>query len=206
MRNSRVSLHAHSLFHLSAVKSTHQRNEPLNQPHPTMASLATNLGLRAASSSPTLSTTNYSPAFLAFHFIFAYGILSSRTLKQWYGIDHNASPREDLSKHGDAAVQSGKITQKQLDMLRRNEAVHANAVENYTFFVGAVAFATFAGVDRVCVNRAGLMYTVARVAYGVVYILIGHDVWSQFRGVLWWVGNLSCLYLLRKSWGKLNGA
>lgn len=171
-----------------------------------MTSLANNLGLRAVSSSPTFTTTNYGPAFLAFHFIFAYGVLSSRTLKQWYGIDHNASPREDLAKYGDAAVKSGKITQKQLNMLRRNESAHANAVENYAFFVGAMAFATFAGVDREHVNRAGLTYTIARVAYGFVYILIDHDLWSQIRGVLFWVGNLSCLYLLRKSWGKLNGA
>lgn len=171
-----------------------------------MASLVNNLGLRAASSSSTFTTTNYGPAFLAFHFIFAYGVLSSRTLKQWYGIDHNASPREDLAKYGDAAVKSGKITQKQLNMLRRNESAHANAVENYAFFVGAMAFATFAGVDRGHVNRAGLTYTIARVAYSFVYILIDHDLWSQIRGMLWWVGNLSCLYLLRKSWEKLNGA
>ncbi len=163
-------------------------------------SLANNLGLRAASSSSTFITTHYGPAFLAFHFIFAYGVLSSRTLKQWYGIDHNASPREDLAKYGDAAVRSGKITQNQLNMLRRCESAHANAVENYTFFVGAMAFATLAGVDREHVNCAGLTYTIARVAYGFVYILIDHDLWSQIRGVLWWLGNLSCLYLLRKSW------
>ncbi|KAF2845608.1 hypothetical protein T440DRAFT_261104 [Plenodomus tracheiphilus IPT5] len=167
-----------------------------------MTPLSIALGLRAAS--PTTFIPNYAPAFLSFHFIFAYGILSSRTLKQWYGIDHNESPRYDLDKYGNAAVESGQITQKQLDMLRRNESAHANAVENYTFFVGAIGFATFAGVDSGVVNRAGLVYTVARVAYGFVYILVENRVWSQLRGITWWVGNSSCLYLLWKAGSKLN--
>jgi len=168
-----------------------------------MTSLATTLGLRAASL-PTLTTPNHAPAFLCFHFLFAYGVLSSRTLKQIYGIDHNESPREDLAKYGDAAVKSGKITQKQLAMLRRNESAHANAVENYALLVGAMSFASLAGVEREYVNRAGLVYTVARVAYGFVYILVEHRTWSQIRGVTWWTGNLSCLWLLWKAWGKLN--
>lgn len=168
-----------------------------------MASLGTALGLRAASAASN-NIPNHAPAFLCFHFIFAYGVLSSRTLKQWYGIDHNASPRYDLAKYGDEAVRSGKITQKQLDMLQRNESAHANAVENYAFFLGAISFATFAGVDRKYVNRAGLAYTVARVAYGFVYVLIDHPLWSQIRGITWWIGNCSCLYLLWKASGKLN--
>ncbi|GAB1313200.1 Membrane-associated proteins in eicosanoid and glutathione metabolism [Madurella fahalii] len=167
-----------------------------------MSSLGVALGLRAAPFAANVP--NYAPAFLGFHFIFAYGVLSSRTLKQWYGIDHNESPRYDLAKYGDAAVASGKITQKQLDMLKRNESAHANAVENYTFFVGALGFATLAGVDRTLINRAGLTYTIARVAYGAVYILIDDPLWSQIRGITWWIGNCSCLYLLYKAAGKLN--
>ncbi|KAK4200406.1 hypothetical protein QBC40DRAFT_280176 [Triangularia verruculosa] len=167
-----------------------------------MVSLAVALGLRAAPLATTIP--NYSPFFLGFHFFFAYGILSSRTLKQWYGIDHNESPRYDLAKYGDAAVASGKITKKQLDMLKRNESAHANAVENYAFFVGAVSLATIAGVDRTLINRAGLTYTIARVAYGAVYILIDHPQWSQLRGITWWIGNLSCFYLLYKAGGRLN--
>ncbi|KAI1399271.1 hypothetical protein F4819DRAFT_465745 [Hypoxylon fuscum] len=169
-----------------------------------MASLATTLGLRAASSIST--PHNHAPAFLGFHFLFAYNILSSRALKQYYGIDHNASPREDLAKHGDAAVRSGKITQKQLDMLRRNEAAHANAVENYALFGAAMSFATLARVEPQYVNRAGLVYTAARVAYGLAYILIDHPLWSRIRGVMWWTGNVSCLWLLWRAWGKLSEA
>jgi uncharacterized MAPEG superfamily protein len=169
-----------------------------------MSSLGVALGLQSATHN-NVSIPNYAPALLGFHFIFAYGLLSSRTLKQWYGLDHNESPRYDLAKYGDAAVAAGRITQRQLDMLRRNEAAHANAVENYALLVGAVGMATFAGVDRTLINRAGLTYTVARVAYGVVYILIDHPRWSQVRGVTWWIGNASCLYLLYKAAGKLNG-
>ncbi|KAI0867114.1 hypothetical protein F4860DRAFT_456447 [Xylaria cubensis] len=169
-----------------------------------MASLATALGLRTAGTG--LSVANWAPGLLSWQFFFAYGLLSSRTLKQWYGIDHNASPREDLAKYGDAAVRSGKITQKQLNMLKRNESAHANSVENYTLFVAAMGFATFAGVEPHLINRAGLLYTVARFVYGAVYIFIDHDVWSQIRGITWWTGNLSCLWLLYRAGVKLNSA
>ncbi|KAI1742403.1 hypothetical protein F4680DRAFT_412121 [Xylaria scruposa] len=169
-----------------------------------MASLAAALGLRTAGAG--LSAANWAPGLLSWQFFFAYGLLSSRTLKQWYGIDHNSSPREDLAKYGDAAVRSGKITQKQLAMLKRNESAHANSVENYTLFVAAMGFATFAGVEPHLVNRAGLLYVVARFAYGAVYIFIDHDVWSQIRGITWWTGNISCLWLLYRAGAKLNSA
>ncbi|KAI1778828.1 hypothetical protein F4818DRAFT_455111 [Hypoxylon cercidicola] len=168
-----------------------------------MASLASALGLRATSSS-TLFVPNNAPVFLGFHFLFAYGILSSRTLKQYYGIDHNVSPREDLAKYGEAAVRSGKITARQLGMLRRNESAHANAVENYALLVAAMCCATFARVDPRYVNRAGFVYTAARMTYALAYILIDHPKLSQIRGITWWTGNLSCLWLFWKAWAKLN--
>jgi uncharacterized MAPEG superfamily protein len=76
-------------------------------------------------------------AFLGFNWFYAYGLLSSRTLKQIYGIDHNASPRQDLNKYADAYVRDGKITRQQVEMIQRCEAASANSVEGYTFFVGA---------------------------------------------------------------------
>lgn len=160
-----------------------------------MASILTAVGLRAADTLNT-SIPNYGPAFVGFHFIYAYGILSSRTLKQWYGVDHQASPREDLAKYGEAAVRDGKLTRKQLGMLKRNEAAHANSVENFTLFVASILFASHAGVPAQTINAAGLSYTLARLCYGAVYILIDHPTWSQLRGLVWWWGNLSCLYLL----------
>ena len=101
-----------------------------------MSSIATFLGLRGPS--PGIPPPSHSAAFLIWQYLFAYGVLSSRTLKQIYGIDNNVSPREDLGKYGAAAVQSGKITQKQLDMLKRNESAHANTVEHYTLFATSI--------------------------------------------------------------------
>lgn len=157
-----------------------------------MASIVTALGL----SGTPATVPNYSPLFLGWQFIYAYGLLSSRTLKQWYGLDHQVSPREDLAKYGDAAVRDGKITRRQLDMLKRNEAAHANSVENFPFIAASLAFASFAGVPARVINAAGLSYTLARLVYGAVYILVDHPTWSQVRGVVWWWGNVSCFTLL----------
>ncbi|MCJ1289984.1 hypothetical protein MMC34_001519 [Xylographa carneopallida] len=168
-----------------------------------MASLLTSLGLRAPSL-PNLITPNHAPAYLSLHFVLAYCVLAPRHLKQIHGIDHNVSPREDLTKYGDAAVRAGTITPKQLAMMKRNESAHANAIENYTFFVAAMGFATFAGVERELVNRAGLLYTVARVAYGFFYIFVDRLAWSLVRTVAWWVGNGSCFWLLYRAGKKLN--
>ncbi|KAL4928179.1 MAPEG family protein [Aspergillus undulatus] len=169
-------------------------------------SLLTSLGLSPTPLGTSASIPNYGPAALIMNFIFAYGLLSSRTLKQYHGIDHNVSPREDLSKYGPAAVQSGKITQSTLDMLKRNESAHANAVENYTLLVAAVTMASHAGVENVSVNRAVLGYTLARVGYAVVYLFVGADrpKLSQLRGMFWWTGNLCCLGLLYRAGGLLS--
>ncbi|CAI7621809.1 unnamed protein product [Penicillium glandicola] len=117
-----------------------------------MTSLLTALGLRAS----LPKTPNYGPGFITFNFILAYGLLSSRTLKQWYGLDHQVSPREDLAKYGEAAVREGKITRRQLDMLKRNESAHANAVENFPLLVAGVLFASLAGVPAQKINAAAL--------------------------------------------------
>ncbi|MCJ1416030.1 hypothetical protein MMC32_002365 [Xylographa parallela] len=168
-----------------------------------MASLATLLGLHTPSL-PNLTTPNYAPAYIGLHFVLAYLVLAPRHLKQIYGIDHNVSPREDLAKYGDAAVEAGKITATQLAMMRRNESAQANAIENYTLFVAAMAFATVAGVEGELVNRAGLLYTLARVGYGVAYVFADQLEWSVLRSGAWWVGNGSCLWMLYRAAGRLN--
>lgn len=48
------------------------------------------------------------------NFLLSYVLLSTRGLKNYYKIDHNVSPRQDLTKYGQAAVSKGKMTQKQL--------------------------------------------------------------------------------------------
>ncbi|GLI82013.1 hypothetical protein PoHVEF18_010413 [Penicillium ochrochloron] len=168
-----------------------------------MTSLLTAIGLRAADPLNS-SIPNFGPAFLGFHFLWAYGVLSSRTLKQWHGIDHQVSPREDLNKYGEAAVREGKITRKQLDMLKRNESAHANSVENYSLLVGSLLFASYAGVPAQIINAAGLSYTVARLVYGGVYIFVGTPKWAWVRAWVWWWGNLSCLALLYQAGKRLS--
>ncbi|KAJ5697330.1 hypothetical protein N7488_011014 [Penicillium malachiteum] len=156
-------------------------------------SFLTRLGLTESSDSPV---TNYTPLFLGVQYFYAYGLLSSRPLKQWYGIDHNVSPREDLAKFGEAAIREGKITRRQLEMLKRNESAHANSVEGFSLFVAGLGTASIAGVSPRIINAAGLSYTFARLAYGAIYILVDNPKWSQLRGLTWWWGNFSCFYLL----------
>ncbi len=101
-----------------------------------------------------------------------------------------------MARYGEAAVKSNKITRRQLDMLKRNEAAHANSIENYTLLVGAMGLATTAGVNPQIVNRAGLIYTLARIGYGIIYLLVEDDTVALGRTVFWWAGNGSCLWLL----------
>ncbi|KAL2419312.1 hypothetical protein ABEF95_010147 [Exophiala dermatitidis] len=148
---------------------------------------------------PSTSSPFAAPAaFLAWNWIYAYCVLSSRTLKQIRGIDHNGNPRQDLNKYADAAVREGKLTRAQLEQIQRLEAASANSIEGYTFFVASVLFALIAGVPRSTLNAACTTYTIARLVYGAVYVFIPDDLYSQLRGLAWWTGNVSCFYLLWK--------
>ncbi|RFU27755.1 hypothetical protein B7463_g8576, partial [Scytalidium lignicola] len=122
--------------------------------------------------------------------------MSSRTPKQYFKIDHNASPREDLAKYGEKMIADGKISRWTLNMLKRWESAHANAVENYTLFVAAVLLANHAGVPAGVINGLMASYTLARTLYAVAYICIDRDEFSQVRGLCWWWGNTSCMSLL----------
>jgi uncharacterized MAPEG superfamily protein len=166
-----------------------------------MSSLSTSIGLRAING---IQPPSYAGGYLIFHFIWAYGITSTRTLKQILGIDHNVSPREDLSKFGPEAVRSGKITQKQLDMLKRNEGAHANSYEHYPVFASAMIWAHVAGLDTVDINASALIYTVARLCYVAIYVLVDKPLLSQLRGLCWWTGNVVCIRLFWKGMQAVN--
>ena len=97
-----------------------------------MASTTSQLGL-----SPSASFTAPAAAFLAWNWLYAYCVLSSRTVKQWHGIDHNGNPRQDLAKYGEVAVREGKMTQAQIERIQRLEAAGANAVDGYTLFAAS---------------------------------------------------------------------
>jgi uncharacterized MAPEG superfamily protein len=57
--------------------------------------------------------------------------------------------------------------------------------------------ANVAGVETRVMNTACLVYSLARVGYGVVYVVIEKLEWSFVRTALWWVGSGVCLDLLR---------
>lgn len=98
----------------------------------TVSNVLNNIGIRQGNDSPC-----YAGGFLLWGFVFAYAVSASRPMKIALKLDHNVSPREDVSKYGEQAVKDGKISQKQLKMLKRNEAAHANNVENYPLFAAS---------------------------------------------------------------------
>lgn len=159
-----------------------------------MSAILSALGLHA--SSPLDVPPSYGAYYLIFHFLWAYAGLSSRPWKRRYGIDHQVSPREDLTKYGTKAVESGKITQAQLNQMKRVEAASANSVEHYTLFVGSMLWAHMAGLPTTTINRSALAYTVARVAYAGLYIFADRYSVARWRGLVWWVSNVVCLRLL----------
>jgi len=158
--------------------------------------MATALGLHAGEG---ITTANYAPYYAMFHFIWAHILTSSRALKQRYGLDHNVNPREDLARFGEKAVQDGKITREQLNRLKRNEAAHANSMENYPVFLGCILFATVSKVPSQTINRVCAIYSIARIVYVVAYLFVGRWKHSWIRSLSWWIGNFSCIYLFWKS-------
>ena len=144
-------------------------------------------------------TPNRVPYYVFANFIFAYAVLSTRGAKLRAGIDHNVSPRGDLQKYGERAVQEGKLTRKKLESLKRQESAHANAVENFPLLAAALLSAQAAGVPTEVINRAAFTYTLARTAYAISYIVVETRAYSWTRSVAWWVGNISCLRLLWKA-------
>lgn len=166
-----------------------------------MSAIANSLGLRANGLAPVPCQAPYHAIF---NFLFAYVFLSSRMLKSSYGIDHNVNPREDLARFGEKAVQEGKITRKQLNLLKRNEAAHANAMEHFPVFVGSVLFAVVSKLNNETINRTCTVYSLARIVYAVAYLAVDKVQYSYIRSLAWWTSNFSCIYLLWQSGKALN--
>ncbi|EXJ81975.1 hypothetical protein A1O1_08042 [Capronia coronata CBS 617.96] len=166
-----------------------------------MSTIATLLGLRSSTMTPVPCLAPYHAIF---NFMFAYVFLSSRMLKSSYGIDHNVNPREDVARFGERAVQEGKITRKQLNLLKRNEAAHANAMEHFPVFIGSILFAVVAKVPNDTINRACMIYSVARLVYAIAYLAVDKVQLSYIRSLAWWASNLSCVYLFWQSGRALN--
>ncbi|KAL1303827.1 hypothetical protein AAFC00_000286 [Neodothiora populina] len=161
-----------------------------------MPDFLTNLGLRTASAFQHAQIPNYAGHFLIANFLFAHIFSSSRMQRKLLGIDNNITPRRDLGERAERAVRDGKITQVQLDRLRRIEAAHQNNIENYPNIVAALCLAVAAGLDNQTVNKYGLIYTLGRIAYTFVYATNTTAGASAVRSVLFWVGNVTCIRLL----------
>ncbi|RDW91589.1 hypothetical protein BP5796_02754 [Coleophoma crateriformis] len=146
---------------------------------------------------------NYAAGFITGNFFLAYAVLSTRFIKTHLKLDHNVCPREDLNKYGEKMVTEGKMTAATLRMIKRWEAAHANAVENFPLFFGSVLLALHAGVPVGKINGLAALYTLARCAYALAYINIETHAASYGRSVLWWVGNVSCLTLIKMAGSRL---
>ncbi|KAJ5162530.1 hypothetical protein N7492_007922 [Penicillium capsulatum] len=154
------------------------------------SSILTTLGLRAA---PGESVPNHGTTLLIANYVLAHALMSTRVTKFQYGLDHNVSPREDLQKYGDAAVQAGKLDRAALNRLKRREAAHANAIEGYPFIVATILAQMIAGVPNETINTIGVWYTLSRIAFGLCYAYIESPSLSYLRSVVWWSGNISCI-------------
>ena len=168
------------------------------------------LGLQAPTDQ---QPANYAPTFTLANWLYAYCTLSPRFAKMAVGLDHNLSPREDLSKYGDAAVQAGKLSRRRLEQIRRMQSAHENSVEGFTLFVAcgtsmwkllvrklsctltesSVLFATYSGVPNPTINAICVWYTLSRLFYGAAYILIESERLSLIRTLFWWSCNASCI-------------
>jgi hypothetical protein len=81
------------------------------------------------------SPQSLAASFLITNFLLAYVLLSTRGIKRYYHFEHNCSPGVDISKDGEAMVREGKLERKVLELVKRWEAAHANAVEGYAYFL-----------------------------------------------------------------------
>ncbi|KAF3387460.1 hypothetical protein F1880_001454 [Penicillium rolfsii] len=154
-----------------------------------MSSLLTALGLRAA---PGGQVPNHAASLLLANWVIAYLWTSNRLHRISLGIDNNVAPREDLATQGQAAVKAGKLSQRTLNRLKREEAAHANSMENFSVFAAATLIAVYAGVPNETVNRFGICYTLSRIAFSICYSYIETQRMSFLRSAAWWAGNISC--------------
>lgn len=161
------------------------------------SSILHTLGLRP--SALGIEPAAHPAAIIITNFVFAYAISSTRGVKNRLRFDNNVAPREDVAKYGADLVKSGKITQKKLDQIKRQEAAHANSVEHFPFLMGSVLFMMMAKLPASTINSIGLVYTLARIAYVYSYVVIETKGWSFVRTLLWWTSNICCITAVVKS-------
>lgn len=158
-----------------------------------MSSLLSFLGINAAAGA---ATPDHTAAYLIANILWSHTLSSSRAMKWLLRIDNHVSPREDSSKFGPRAVADGKITQRQLDMLKRNEAAHANSMEHYAVFATAMILAKIAGLPASQINYTGFLYTALRLLFFANYVFSSTLTGAALRPLFWWGSNIVCLRLI----------
>ncbi|PVH68752.1 hypothetical protein DL98DRAFT_440494, partial [Cadophora sp. DSE1049] len=166
--------------------------------------LLTNLGLLSLPLSHTSPIPSFASRFLIFNFIYAYGLLSTRFVKRYYGFDHNACPRQDVERYGEKMVRDGKMSRSALERIRRMENAHANSVEGYTFLVAGVLLALHAGVPTEKLNGLMAVYSLSRIGFGLAYILIENEHLALIRTVFWYAAQISCITMMAMAGNRMR--
>lgn len=142
------------------------------------------------------AASDHTAAYLIINILWSHTLSSARGLKFLYRLDNHVSPREDTAKFGPRAVADGKITQAQLDRLKRNEAAHANSMEHYAVFATAMILAKIAGLPASQINFTGFAYTTLRLLFFTNYVLSSTVAGASLRPLFWWGSNIVCLRLI----------
>ncbi|KAB8291618.1 hypothetical protein EYC80_006418 [Monilinia laxa] len=154
--------------------------------------------------SPLSATINHAVPYILTNWTLSYLVLAPRHWKQYYGFDHNESPRYDIEEYGERMVQEGKLTRRQLDRVKRVQSAQSNSIEHFGFFVGCILLAQQAGLPVETINKFGLFYNLARFGYGFAYTFMETKNTSVLRSIFWWWGNVCCIGILLKVGKALN--
>ncbi|TGO08653.1 hypothetical protein BTUL_0198g00150 [Botrytis tulipae] len=155
-------------------------------------------------SSPLSPTINHTVPYILTNWTLSYLVLASRHWKQYYGFDHNESPRYDIQEYGERMMREGKLTKRQLDRIKRVQSASSNSIEHFAFFLGCIILAQQAGLPVQTINKFGLSYNLARIGYGFAYTFMETRNTSVLRTAFWWWGNVSCIGILLKAGRALN--
>ncbi|APA15262.1 hypothetical protein SS1G_08893 [Sclerotinia sclerotiorum 1980 UF-70] len=155
-------------------------------------------------SSPLSPTINHSVPYILTNWTLSYLILAPRHWKQYYGFDHNESPRYDIEQYGERMVLEGKLTRRQLDRVKRVQSAQSNSIEHFGVFVGCILLAQQAGLPVQIINKFGFYYNLARIGYGFAYTFLETRNLSVLRSAFWWWGNVSCIGILLEAGWALN--
>jgi uncharacterized MAPEG superfamily protein len=119
-----------------------------------------------------VNARNYSIYTIPAAYILAQAI-SPRANLMSLGQGHNVYPRDDLAK--------ANLPPTELARLKRQEAAHKNALENFPLFVAAMVVGNEAGMENGTLNLVGVGYLVLRGVYSWLYVNVATEKKSWAR-------------------------